>query len=83
MNPVYLGHLFKRETGVFFNEYLARVRIVHASQLLRDPKLRIYDIATRVGFSSASYFVKSFKALTGMSPAKFRITQYHISITEL
>ena len=83
MNPAYLGHLFKRETGVFFNEYLARVRIVHASQLLRDPELRIYDIATRVGFSSASYFVKSFKALTGMSPAKFRITQYHISITEL
>lgn len=83
MNPAYLGHLFKRETGVFFNEYLARVRIVHASRLLRDPELRIYDIATRVGFSSTSYFVKSFKAQTGMSPAKYRITQYHLPITEL
>lgn len=82
INPAYLGHLFKRETGVFFNEYLARVRIIHAAQLLRDPALRIYDIATRTGFSSASYFVKSFKSLTGMSPAKFRIVQYHISISE-
>lgn len=83
MNPAYLGHLFKRQTSVFFNEYLARVRIIHASRLLRDPELRIYDIATRVGFSSASYFVKNFKAQTGMSPAKYRVTQYHITTSEL
>lgn len=83
INPAYLGHLFKCECGVFFNEYLARVRITHASVLLRDPALRVYDVATQTGFSSPSYFVKSFKSLTGVSPAKFRLEQYHLFISDV
>lgn len=82
INPAYLGYLFKRECGVFFNEYLMRVRIAHSIVLLRKPELKINDITVQTGFSSASYFIKCFKALTGMSPAKYRIDRFHIMLND-
>ena len=80
VNPAYLGYLFKRECGVFFNEYLMRVRISHSIALLRKPELKINEIALQTGFSSASYFIKCFKEFTGISPAKYRIDHFHIML---
>ena len=82
INPAYLGYLFKRECGVFFNEYLMRIRISHSIVLLRRAELKINDIAVQAGFSSASYFIKCFKSVTGMSPAKYRIDRFHIMLND-
>ena len=78
VNPAYLGYLFKQEFGTFFNEYLMRVRILNAIVLLRNPDLKINDITVQTGFSSPSYFIRCFKAVTGMSPAKYRISRCNI-----
>jgi two-component system response regulator YesN len=72
-NPAYMGHMFKTETGVFFNDYLTRLRINRAVYLLRNPDRRIKDIAVQAGFSSTSYFEKCFKDQKGVSPLKYRM----------
>lgn len=71
-NPDYLGFLFKKETGIFFNNYLSQYRICRSMTLLRDSDIRISDIAAQVGFSSASYFISCFKKQVGMSPIRYR-----------
>ncbi|SFG43395.1 response regulator [Oribacterium sp. WCC10] len=73
MNPAYLGHIFKKETGYFFNDYLMNSRIRRSVILLRNPSRKIKDIAEQVGFSSTSYFVKCFRAVKGVSPVQYRI----------
>lgn len=73
MSPAYLGHLYKQETGFFFNDYLNQCRINRSVILLRNPNRKIKDIAEEVGFMSASYYVKCFRENKGISPTKYRI----------
>lgn len=72
MNTSYLGYLFKKETGLFFNDYVNQYRIGRAIQLLHNPDIRVNEIAEQVGFCSPSYFVQCFKKQTGLSPVKYR-----------
>lgn len=72
MNTAYLGYLFKKETGMFFNNYLEQYRICNSLQLLEETQMQVTDIAGAVGFSSISYFTTCFKKQTGFSPAKYR-----------
>ncbi len=75
MNTAYLGFLFRKETGMFFNNYLTQYRICSAILLLQETDRHIGDIAADVGFSSTSYFISCFKKQTGLSPIKFRSTK--------
>ena len=77
MNPSYLGHLFKKETGLFFNDYLLQCRIDRSVVMLRNPNRKIKEIAQTVGFTSTSYYVKCFRENKGVSPAKYRL-ELHI-----
>ena len=72
MNSVYLGQLFKKHYGVYFNEYLLGLRIQEAKKLLRQTDLRIYEIAEKVGFSNADYFVTQFEKIEKMTPSEYR-----------
>ena len=72
MNASYLGLLFKKETGVYFKDYINQVRISHAIHLIKTSKLKIMDICKAVGFSYPSYFVLCFKKQTGLSPTQYK-----------
>ena len=72
MNPAYLGHEFKEETGLFFNDYLTRCRIERAIILMRNPNRMIKDVAEEVGFTYTSYFVKCFRKQKSVSPTEYR-----------
>lgn len=72
MSTPYFGHLFKTETGMFFNNYLNQCRMCAAITLLNETDLKISDVAEKCGFSSNSYFISCFKKQTGLSPIKFR-----------
>ena len=63
--------IFKEETGENFVEYLNRVRLVKAAELLQRD-LSVSEIALQTGFKSASYFNKKFKEFFGVPP-----TSYH------
>ncbi|GIQ68898.1 DNA-binding response regulator [Xylanibacillus composti] len=79
MNPVYLGQLFKKTYGLYFNDYLLRLRIEEAKRLLRQTDMRIYEVADAVGFSNADYFVTQFEKLEDMTPTEYRNKLLHHS----
>jgi AraC-like DNA-binding protein/ligand-binding sensor protein len=68
----YFCKMFKRATGLHFTQYLARVRIEKAKNLLLNPNLRISEIAFEIGFQSLTHFNRVFKRLTGQSPTEYR-----------
>ncbi|MDU4695001.1 MAG: response regulator [Paenibacillus sp.] len=71
-SPNYLGHLFKEETGQGFSEMLTELRMNRARELLKDPKVKIYEVAGQVGYRYMPYFSRQFKETFGMTPMEFR-----------
>ena len=71
-NSAYLGKIFNKNVGESFNSYVDKVRIDHAIELLMDNKLKVYEIAERVGYKNVDYFHKKFKKYVGVSPAEYR-----------
>ncbi len=72
MNPVYLGQLFKKTTGMQFNDYLNYVRIEEAKKLLRQTNMKVIEISKVVGYKDPKYFVQKFKSTTNSSPSSFK-----------
>ena len=68
----YFSTLFKQATGLNFADYVARVRIEKAKNLLLNANLRISEIAFDVGFQSLSQFNRSFRRIAGFSPKEYR-----------
>ncbi|THF83486.1 helix-turn-helix domain-containing protein [Cohnella fermenti] len=63
---------FARHTGMTPNDYLMRIRIERAMELLQDTDWPLDRIAAVVGYSTGSYFIKIFRKLTGQTPGSFR-----------
>lgn len=72
LNPVYLSRLLKKETGENFLDILTRIRISKSLDLLKDPCVKTYEAAARVGVHDAKYFGQVFKKYFGLTPAEFR-----------
>ncbi len=72
VTTAYLGYLFKKETGIFFNTYVNNYRLEKAADRLTQTLDKINTIAEKTGFSSPSYFITSFKKYMGVSPQKYR-----------
>lgn len=72
LNPVYLGQLFKKHYGMYFNSYLQKIRVEEAKRLLMSTNMKIYEISQAVGYNDADYFIKCFTKLCNMTPNQFR-----------
>ncbi len=70
----HLSHLFKKETDYTLLNYLTRYRIHKAMELLREGKLKVYEVAERVGYRDIAYFSTMFKKLSGMTPTEYQDT---------
>jgi AraC-like DNA-binding protein len=68
----YFSEKFKEATGMNFVHYVARRRYEKAAAMLRDPNLRVSEIAFAVGFQSLSQFNRVFKKFAGKSPSEYR-----------
>lgn len=68
----YFCKMFKETTGMTFLDYLSRLRIEKAKNMLNNPHKRITEIAYDVGFQSISQFNRSFSKIVGTSPSKYR-----------
>jgi AraC-like DNA-binding protein/ligand-binding sensor protein len=64
--------MFKKTTGLNFTEYVSRVRVEKARNLLLNPNLRVSEIAYDVGFQSLTHFNRVFKKIIGQSPTDYR-----------
>lgn len=71
-SSVYLGQLFKNETGDYFSEYLNKFRIEKAKEMLLEGKKSVTEIGTLVGYASKTHFFSNFKKITGMTPMEFK-----------
>lgn len=68
----HLSKLLNRYLGQNFSEILNGVRIEKAKEMLKDPALRIGDIAEEVGFSDMAHFSRVFKKVVGISANEYR-----------
>jgi AraC family transcriptional regulator len=64
---------FKRATGVAPHQYLIRLRLERAMDLLASTDLPIVEVALRSGFASQSHFTRCFRKLTATTPRAYRI----------
>ena len=76
VSPWHLSKLINSVQNENFSVVLNRIRIRHAKELMKDPGLRIGDIAEQVGFLDLAHFSRVFKKQTGKSPNEFRKTVY-------
>lgn len=72
VNPNYFCEVFKSQTSENFVDYLTRVRIEKAKILLKDIRMKTYEVSQRVGYESSEYFSKVFKKVVGVTPSEFR-----------
>lgn len=72
MNPVYLGQLFKKTYGMYFNEYLHSIRIDEAKKLLRRTDMKVYEIATHLGYKDIYGFLNKFDRFVHMTPTQYK-----------
>jgi AraC-like DNA-binding protein/ligand-binding sensor protein len=68
----YFSELFHKTTGIRFVDYVARVRVEKAKNMLLDPRARISEVAYAVGFQSLSQFNRAFRKFAGVAPIEFR-----------
>ena len=74
-----LGHLFKAQTGLSLNVFLANERLEKAANLLRYTEMRVKEITYSVGYGQEPSFNRAFKKRFDRSPADFRKQQHLFS----
>lgn len=72
MNPYYLSSFFKQHTGEMFSEYVIKIKMQIAAEMLLNPDIKIYEVCDKTGYSSANNFSRTFKAYYNISPSEYR-----------
>ncbi|OPH49054.1 hypothetical protein BC351_37720 [Paenibacillus ferrarius] len=72
LNYSYFSQAFKEFTGESFVNYLKKLRIDKARELLSSTAYKVYEISDLVGFENTKHFSRVFKELEGVSPQEFR-----------
>jgi AraC-like DNA-binding protein/DNA-binding NarL/FixJ family response regulator len=67
----YLSHVFSRQVGVSFVDYLAALRVNHALELMQSTNMKLYEIGERVGYPNPEVFSRVFKKVVGKSPKQY------------
>lgn len=72
MSPAHFSRRFRATFGETPHRYLQRRRIERACAMLRDSPATVTEIALAVGFDSLGTFSRTFSALIGRSPSRYR-----------
>jgi len=72
VSPNYLGMLFKNATGKTVHQFITETRLHKAEELLRTNKLKVSEVAERIGMTNISYFCSLFKQHYGISPGEYK-----------
>ena len=76
LSESHLSHLFRKETDYTLLNYLTRYRIHKAMELLRDCRVKVYEVAQQVGYKDITYFSATFKKVVGISPSEYQDTSH-------
>ena len=72
LSPSRFEHLFKKQIGQTFKDFVRAARMTRAKKMLQDPTLRIKEVAAAVGYANASDFTRDFRKQYGRSPSRSR-----------
>lgn len=72
ISPYYFSKLFKEGSGMNYTEYLTKLRIEMAKELLARRELSIKEVCVDSGYANPNYFSRIFKKWTGITPTEFR-----------
>ncbi len=68
MSSNYFSSYFRKVTNISFSDYVTRMRINHARELLREGRMNVTDIAMECGFNNISNFYRLYKKHVGKTP---------------
>ncbi|MBC5689576.1 helix-turn-helix domain-containing protein [Mediterraneibacter sp. NSJ-55] len=71
-SPEYFSKLFKKETGENVKNYILRVKVEAAKDLLKNPNIPVSMVASELGYSNFSHFTQMFKKHEGVTPSEYR-----------
>ncbi|OAS16671.1 response regulator transcription factor [Paenibacillus oryzisoli] len=72
LNPHYFSKVFKQQTGETFIDYVTRLRIEKAKELIGEGQLSLKEVCYLVGYKDPNYFSRVFKKVTGVTPTEYR-----------
>ena len=72
LTPAHICVIFKDYTNTTVNKYITEYRLDKAKKLLKDPSIKMNEIASKVGYRDGNYFAKTFKKEIGYSPSEYR-----------
>lgn len=72
LSPFQFSRNFKKEHGFTFRDFVVRVRIEHAAELMKYSATSVTEAAFVVGFNDLSYFARMFRRQLGVSPSHYR-----------
>lgn len=72
INAVYCGAVFKKETGETILNYVNRMKITRAEEMLIFDNLSVSEVAYQLGFDDIFYFSRLFKKISGFSPSAYK-----------
>ena len=72
----YISRLFKSELGISASDYIRKIKIDRAKNMLRFSNYTLVEISSYLSFSSQSHFIKVFEKETGLTPKKYRTLYY-------
>lgn len=72
LSPNYLSKIFKEKSGMGFSDYLNRIRMEKAAELLKDISYKHYEIADLIGYDNPKNFSRAFKQYYHVTPREFR-----------
>ncbi|MNC21302.1 HTH-type transcriptional activator Btr [compost metagenome] len=72
LHPVYLSTLYKQEMKENISEFIMKYRMEKSGLLLRTTNIKIYELASQLGFQNPPYFSKLFKNYYGVTPQEYR-----------
>ena len=73
INPSYLSKAFKDEKEENFTNYINRLRLEKARELILSSNMKVDDIAMKVGFNNTNYFIKKFREMYGTTPGLYKM----------
>ena len=72
-SPQYLSNLFHQRMGITLTRYISTKRMERITEMLKDIRIPLQEVAQTMGFSSASYFSRFVRQESGLSPGQLRL----------
>jgi AraC family transcriptional regulator len=72
LSTTHFSHMFRKSTGVSPHQFVLRLRVERAKEMLRAVEAHVLDVAVACGFKTQQHFARVFRRLCGASPTEYR-----------